>query len=135
MITFKPLLGMRKLLISCCCYILAIAMVVVLFSICKIRLGDGVYGFFLLISSGCILYDNKRTRAWRYYASLPMFPAVWLFLFVLLLWPIVFPYYLGLRFRIMVGTARLREEFKPWNMDDAQIGPNGLLQPWRGRRI
>jgi len=53
----------------------------------------------------------------------------------LLGWPIVLPWYLGMRFKIWAGVARLRQEYQPWRMSDQTVGPNGLVQPWRGRRL
>ena len=134
---------MRKFLISSCCYVfaigLAIAMACVVAWFGSYVFGEafGVLAFrlFVLGSSAWVLIDNKHRHTWRYHAGLPKISPIWLIWIVVGGWTIVFPGYLGLRFRIMMGTASLREEYKPWSMADAQIGPNGLLQPWRGRKL
>ena len=134
---------MRNALISCGCYLAGIVVtivgVVLLALVSEFFLGDwwghmffflGMFGIFLYL-----LYDHSRMRVWRYYTGLPGRPQSLLFLFLLVGWPIVVPCYLGLRFSIMAGVAEVRDEYKPWRMEDAQIGPNGLLQPWHGRKL
>lgn len=48
---------------------------------------------------------------------------------------IAFPWYLSMRYKILTGTARLREEFAPGPLKDGEMSVRGLIQPWRGRPL
>jgi hypothetical protein len=134
---------MRRWLISFCCYVAAIAVTIA----CVLSLGwicDYLFSpifsqiaFLVLVvfAFTWLAYDHKRMRIWRYETGLPGKSSVLFFFLILFIWTIVVPWYLGLRFSILMGVARLRDEYKPWRMSDAQIGENGLVQPWRGRKL
>ena len=123
---------MKNRLISGCCWIGAIFLT---FALATVATLVGVFGLFALVTIIWAILDSRRVDLRRYHTGISGGPTT---LFVLLLifgWPIVFPWYLGMRFKIMAGTARLRDEYQPWQMSDPTVGPNGLVQPWRGRRL
>jgi hypothetical protein len=131
---------MRRWFISCACYLAAIFIEIAVFiglsllsswSFWLILLGPIV----LVFSITWVALDHEKIHAERYYTGLPGRSVGLLLLFLILGWSIVLPWYLGLRFTIMAGTARLRDEYKPWRMSDGQMGPNGLIQPWRGKQF
>lgn len=92
------------------------------------------YGFVLASIIWAIL-DSRHARLWRYHTGISGGPATIFVLLLILGWPIVLPWYVGMRLKILTGTARLRDEYQPWQMSDVAISPNGLVQPWRGRKI
>lgn len=81
------------------------------------------------------VWDSNRVQLWRYECGLSGRPSTLVVIGLALGWPLVFPCYLATRFSIWAGTIRLRQEFEPWRMSDLTVSPNGLLQPWRGKRI
>jgi hypothetical protein len=123
---------MNKTLISAACWIAAIVITVALSALAS------HWGLFSLFALTCIIWaalDSRQARLWRYYSGISGGPLTIFILLLFLGWPIVFPWYLGMRLKIMTGTARLREEYQPWKMSDETVGPTGLLQPWRGRKL
>jgi hypothetical protein len=94
-----------------------------------------LFSVFVLFSILWAVLDSRRVRLWRYYSGISGGPVTILALLLLLGWPIIFPWYLGMRLKILAGVARLREEYQPWRMSDATMSPNGLVQPWRGRKL
>jgi hypothetical protein len=95
----------------------------------------GWFPVFVLASIIWAALDAKRVGLWRYKTGISGSPTTLLFLLLILGWPIVFPWYLGVRLKIWAGVAQLRDEYQPWHMSDPTIGPNGLVQPWRGRKL
>ena len=96
------------------------------------------YGVFQCFAVAAIIwaaFDCRRVKLRRYRTGIGGGPITIFVLFLLLGWPIIFPWYLGMRLKIFMGTARLREEYQPWRMSDATIGPTGLVQPWHGRKL
>jgi len=73
----------------------------------------GRVGFvsFLCFTFAWIVIDHKRHRIWRYYTGLPGKSSLFLLFFLVFGWTIVVPWYLGLRFRIIAGTAQIRDEY------------------------
>jgi hypothetical protein len=123
---------MKKRLISGGCWIGAILLT---FALAVVATLAGVFSLFALVTIIWAILDSRRVDLRRYHTGISGGPSI---LFVLLLifgWPIVFPWYLGMRFKIMAGTARLRDEYQPWSMSDPTVGPKGLVQPWRGRGL
>jgi hypothetical protein len=123
---------MRNRLISLACWIGALAITL------AASVGSSYFGFFEVFALASVVWaviDSKRVRLQRFYTALSGPPLVVLCLLMLFGWPIVFPWYLGTRFKIMAGVARLREEHQPWSMSDQKVAPSGLVQPWRGRKI
>lgn len=95
----------------------------------------GWFSFFALISVIWAVLDCRRVRLWRYQTGISGGPLIISVLLLVLGWPIVFPWYLGMRLKIWAGVARLRDEYQPWKMSDQTLGPGGLVQPWRGRKL
>lgn len=80
--------------------------------------------------------DAKRIQVWRYESDIAQKPSV-LFLLMLFLGWLILPWYVGLRLKILTGTARLKEDYL-WletPVDDYRDPkpPVGLLQPWSVR--
>lgn len=95
----------------------------------------GLFPIFAVASVTWAAFDSRRLKLRRYRTGIAGGPLTILVLFLFLGWPIIFPWYLGMRLKILMGTAQLREEYQPWQMSDATIGPTGLVQPWRGREL
>ena len=123
---------MKKRLISLCCWIAAVVFTFTLAAVAKIH---GWFEVFALATIIWAIVDSRRVRMWRYHTGISGGPASLFILLLVLGWPIVFPWYLGMRLKIVAGTARLRDEYQPWRMSDPTVGPDGLVQPWRGRRL
>jgi hypothetical protein len=66
--------------------------------------GFGLISIFVIVTAVLAALDAKRIRIWQYRSDIAMKPGM-LFLVLLLIWPIVFPWYLGLRFKILAGVA------------------------------
>lgn len=124
--------GMRNRMISLVCWVGAIVITVALSAL---TLYWGWFSVFALISIIWAVLDSRRIRLWRYYTGIAGGPLVIFILLLVLGWPIILPWYLGMRLKIWAGVARLRDEYQPWQMSDATVGPTGLVQPWRGRKI
>jgi len=123
---------MKTRVISLSCWLSAI-LITILCSVLFARWG--LFSTFTVVSIIWAAMDSRRIRLWRYYTGISGGP---LTIFVLLLvigWPLVFPWYLGMRLKIWAGVARLRDEYRPWQMSNHTLGPSGLLQPWRGRKL
>lgn len=123
---------MKKRLIALGCWVAAIVATFGFAFVAKIY---GWFEVFAVASVIWVLWDSKRVRFWRYHTGISGSPSTVFILLLVLGWPIVFPWYLGIRLKIWTGVARLRDEYQPWNMSDATVGPSGLVQPWRGRRL
>jgi hypothetical protein len=65
--------------------------------------------------------DAYRVQVWRFGTGFPTKPITFALLF-LFLGPLLVCWYFGLRLKIRVGTAELREEKRKFH---------GYLQPWR----
>jgi hypothetical protein len=78
--------------------------------------------------------DSARIHLRRYQSGISYGPVV-LGILCSMFWVVGFPWYLSMRHKIIIGTARLRPEFEPWDMSSGQMSPNGLVQPWQGRKI
>src|SRR5579872_1842000 len=108
---------MRNLAISCCCWIVAILATVGLVVLKNLSVWAGL----LIIASIFVAaIDNKKSHLWRYQAGLPvgLMRLLPFFLLLIFVWFFTFPFYLGLRLKTLLGVAKLREEYQPWNMAD-----------------
>jgi len=123
---------MKRREIALGCWIVAI---VASFSVAFVTAIYGWFAIFAVASVVWVVWDSKRVGFWRYRTGIAGRPNTVLVLLLLLGWPIVFPWYLGMRLKILAGVASLREEYQPWKMSDATVSPTGLVQPWRGRRL
>jgi hypothetical protein len=97
--------------------------------------GKGWFPVFALASIIWAALDSRRVRLWRYHTGIAGGPVTIFVLLLVLGWPLVFPWYLGMRLKILFGVARWRDEYQPWQMSDPTVGPSGLVQPWRGRKL
>ena len=80
--------------------------------------------------------DAKHIRVWRYESAIAQKPSV-LFLLMLVLGWLILPWYVGLRLKILAGTARLKEDYlwleAPSSPYRDPVKPPGLTQPWSAR--
>lgn len=123
---------MRNRLISLACWLSAIVITIALSAFASYC---GTFPVFVLASIVWAALDSKRVRLRCYHTGISGGPTVIFILFLFLGWPIVFPWYLGMRLKISTGTARLRNEYQPWQMSDSTVGASGLVQPWKGRKL
>jgi hypothetical protein len=124
---------MRNRLISLACWLSAIVITIALLAFA--RLIGAWFSVFALASIIWAALDSRRVRLWRYQTGIAGGPVTIFILLLVLGWPLVFPWYLGIRLKILFGVARLRDEYQPWQMSDPTVGPSGLVQPWRGRKL
>jgi hypothetical protein len=78
--------------------------------------------------------DSSRIHLARYKSGISYQPTT-LGILCSFFWIVAFPWYLSTRHKIRSGRASLRKEFEPFRMSDGQIRPNGLVQPWQGRKL
>ncbi len=123
---------MKARIISLGCWVGAILITIALSAFAAYL---GWFAAFALTSIIWAALDSKRVRFWRYHTGTSGGPVTIFILLLILGWPLIFPWYLGVRMKIWAGVARLREEYQPWQMSDLTIGPGGLVQPWRGRKL
>jgi hypothetical protein len=123
---------MRNRLISLACWLSAL---VITIGLSLLAAHWKCFPSFVLASSIWAVLDSKRVRLRRYYTAIAGGPATVFILLMVLGWPVVFPWYLGMRLKIMTGTARLRDEYQASQMSNATMESNGLIQPWRGLKL
>ena len=90
----------------------------------------------VLIAMVLAALDARRIRIWRYRSDIARSPGT-LFILMLLLGWIILPWYVGLRLKILAGTAELKESY-PWRDPQAlvpsyPVSPSGLVQPWKNQ--
>jgi hypothetical protein len=78
--------------------------------------------------------DSAKVHLIRYQSGICHGPMV-LGIFCSMFWPVGFPWYLVVRYKIQTGKARLRPEYEHWDMANGKTGPTGLVQPWQGRSL
>lgn len=122
---------MRNRFISLACWVSAIVISIVL---SVLTAYVGMFSIFAIISIIWAALDSQRVHLRRYYTGISGGPITIFILFLILGWPIVFPWYLGMRLKIRFGVARLRDEYQQPKMSDSAIGA-GLIQPWKGREL
>ena len=93
-----------------------------------------IFPFVIVGASVWVGVDSSQTCLAMYESGISYRP-VTLGVLCSMLWIVAFPWYLVMRHRIRTGKARLRKEYEPFQMADGRIGPNGLLQPWSGRKL
>lgn len=123
---------MKTRFISLACWVSAIIITIALSAFAA------HWGWFPVFALASIIWaalDSRRVRLWRYHTGISGGPATIFILFLVLGWPLVFPWYLGMRLKIWAGVARLRADYQPWQMSDPTVSPSGLVQPWRGRKL
>jgi hypothetical protein len=80
--------------------------------------------------------EARRIRVWRYQSDIARSPGT-LFLLMLLFGWIVLPWFVGLRFKILAGTAEFKDEYRwrevPASARKESAPPSGLVQPWSVR--
>ena len=114
--------------------LVAIGILVVCGLICAVT---GTGAFLVPLVVGTFVWaglDSARIQLRKFESGISYGPVV-LGVLCSFLWILVFPWYLVMRSKIRQGTARLRPEFEPWNMDSGEISPRGLVQPWHGRKL
>lgn len=100
-----------------------------------------LYAFALIIEQRWIILiavvvaalDAKHIRVWRYESDIAQRPSVLFWLMLFLGW-LILPWYVGLRLKILAGTARLKDDYRwleePGQPYDDSTPPPGLVQPW-----
>ena len=123
---------MRKTLISVGCWLAGIVVVIGLY------LAAALSGWWWLVLVAIILagLDARRVRIWRYRSDIARSPGTLLVLMLLLGW-LILPWYVGLRLKILAGTAELKEAYR-WvdphsSAPEYPVSESGLVQPWRRR--
>jgi len=123
---------MKTRFISLACWLSAIIITMAL------SMFAGYWGWFPVFAVASIIWaalDSKRVHLWRYHTGISGGPVTIFILLLVLGWPIVFPWYLGMRLKICAGVARLRDEYQSCQISGPKVGPGGLVQPWRGRKL
>jgi hypothetical protein len=96
--------------------------------------GTQAYLCLIIGTSIWVGIDSFKINLIKYKSGIAYQPEV-LGILCAMFWFVCFPWYLSVRYKIRKGTAVLREEFKSWALTDAPMGPNELIQPWRGRAL
>ena len=123
---------MKTRFISLGCWLAGIVIVLALYAVALIT----EHSWIVLAAVVLAALDAKRIRVWRYESDIAQKPSV-LFLLMLFLGWLILPWYVGLRLKILAGTARLREDYR-WLETPAEfyrdpLPPQGLVQPWSVR--
>jgi hypothetical protein len=123
---------MRKRFISLGCWLVGI------FVALGIYLVAAATGWWWLVLGAIVLaaLDARHTRIWRYRSDIARSPGT-LFVLMLLIGWLILPWYIGLRLKILAGTAELKDQYQ-WA--DPQTPPpeypvseSGIIQPWKQR--
>jgi len=77
--------------------------------------------------------DSEKLELVRYKSGIA-YPPVLLGMLCAAFWIVGFPWYLSIRDKIKTAKAHLRCEYES-PMSEGQMGPNGLVQPWRNREL
>ena len=81
--------------------------------------------------------DARWARVWRYESEIARAPGSLLLMMLTLGW-LIMPWYVGLRLKILTGTAELKAEYR-WaeqkmpGLTPYPISEEGVLQPWKRR--
>jgi len=123
---------MRKRFASLGCWLAGIVIVAALY------VAAALTGFWWLILVVIVLaaLDARRVSIWRYRSDIARSPGTLFILMFLLGW-VILPWYVGLRLKILAGTAELRDTYR-WADPhapalDYPVSESGLVQPWRRR--
>ena len=122
---------MRKRFISLGCWLLGIVIVAGLYVVAALS------GWWWLVLVAIVLaaLDARRVRIWRYRSDIARSPGTLLILMLLVLGWLVLPWYIGLRLKILAGTAELKDSSR-WADPHASgsgypVAASGLVQPWK----
>jgi hypothetical protein len=90
----------------------------------------------ILVASVLAALDARRVRIWHYRSDIARSPGT-LFILMLLLGWVILPWYVGLRLKILAGTAELKDAYR-WadpkaSAPEYPVSESGLVQPWRRR--
>ena len=124
--------AMRNRLISAGCWAAAVFITIGIWIAVSIW---PLLGLPVFLSPWVVARDARIIGFQRYECGISRAPPAILVLLVFFGWPIIFPWYLAMRFKIMAGTARLRWEYDPARTHPIGESPRGLVQPWRGHRV
>lgn len=121
---------MRKRFISLGCWLTGIVAVMGLY------LAAALLQWWWLVPLVIVLaaLDARRVRIWRYRSDIARSPGT-LFVLMLLFGWLILPWYVGLRLKILAGTAELKDAYQ-WADPNAAasrypISESGLVQPWK----
>ncbi len=98
---------MRKRFVSLGCWLAGFTIVLGLY------LAAALAGWWWLVLVAIVLaaLDARRIRVWHYRSDIARSPGTLLILMLLLGW-LVLPWYVGLRLKILAGTAELKETYR-----------------------
>jgi hypothetical protein len=98
---------MRNRFISLGCWLAGIVVVAALY------LAAAVSGWWWLVLVAIVLaaLDARRVRIWRYRSDIARSPGT-LFILMLLLGWLILPWYIGLRLKILAGTAEFKDAYR-----------------------
>jgi hypothetical protein len=123
---------MRKRFISLGCWSAGIIVVLGLY------VATAATGWWWLVLVAIVLatLDARRVRIWRYCSDIARSPGTLLILILLLGW-LILPWYVGLRLKILAGTAELKDAYQSADPDaptpNYPVSESGIVQPWKRR--
>jgi len=95
--------------------------------------GENLFGLLIVGTSVWAGIDSAKLELTRYRSGISYGPVV-LGVLCAGFWIVGFPWYLSMRYKIKTGKAHLRCEYES-PMSEGQMGPKGLIQPWRNREL
>ena len=123
---------MKIRFINLACWLGGILIVLALYSVAVVS--DHRWLIFVAVVIAAL--DAKHIRVWRYESDIALTPGT-LFLLMLVLGWLILPWYVGLRLKILAGTARFKTDYQwletPSALYREPSPPPGLLQPWSSR--
>ena len=123
---------MKTRFISLACWLGGIVIVLALYAVALLTQQQWI----ILIAVVLAALDAKHIRVWRYESDIAQKPSV-LFFLMLFLGLLILPWYVGLRLKILAGTARFKEDYlwleAPSGAYRDPVKPPGLIQPWSAR--
>src|SRR5882672_11475809 len=123
---------LRKRLISLGCWSAGIILVACLYLVALWAQNPWIVVGAIVLAA----LEARRIRIWRYQSDIARSPGT-LFLLMLLFGWVVLPWFVGLRLKILVGTAELKDEYR-WQESSARVHKEstpstGLVQLWSVR--
>jgi hypothetical protein len=86
----------------------------------------GWFRLFAFAAAVVAALDARHIGVWRYRSDIAQKPGT-LFILLVLLWPFVFPWYLGLRMKIWAGTAELKDEYRFLDVSRSHATENSVF--------